>query len=400
MNMSRLLKWLIIGSMGLIFTAEVGIGQVSSTNDSPRSAAVALEKQGRLSEAEAAWQAIAKTHPGNAEAYAHLGLLEAHQEHYKEAVPFYRKALALNPKMPELRLNLGLAFFKAGDLRSSVAIFEPLLQAVPKGSPEALRLTTLIGLADYGMGAYDAAIRPLKKATAADPQNLPFRLMLAHSCLWSKQYQCVLDVYREILTLNPESAEADMLAGEAYDEMKNEAGAIAQFQAAVKSDSKTPNVHFGYGYLLWRLLKFNEAENEFKSELRNNPEHPLALTYLADAEIHLNRTNEAASYLQHAIQIDPSIALAHLDMGAVYRGQGRNDDALRELKAAESLSPDDPTIHWQIARLYKAMGQKTEAQVEFEKTQHLQNAQDQSLREKLNQLEAKSAGKNADIERK
>ena len=114
------------------------------------------------------------------------------------------------------------------------------------------------------MGEYAAAIPYLKQAAAADPDNLPFRLSLAQSCLRTKQYQCVLDVYREILTLNAESAEADMLAGEAYDELKNDAEALAEFQAAVKAGPKTPDVHFGYGYLLWRMLKFDEAEKAFQ----------------------------------------------------------------------------------------------------------------------------------------
>src|SRR5581483_11814347 len=70
-------------------------------------------------------------------------------------------------------------------------------------------------MAHYGMGDYLVAIPYLKQAAKMDPQSLPLRLTLAHSCLWSKQYQCVMDVYKEILALNAESAEADMLAGEA-----------------------------------------------------------------------------------------------------------------------------------------------------------------------------------------
>ena len=257
---------------------------------------------------------------------------------------------------------------------------------------------TLIGLAHYGMGEYAAAVPYLKQATAADPGNLPFRLSLAQSCLRSKQYQCVLDVYREILTLNAESAEADMLAGEAYDELKNDAGAIAEFQAAVKADPKTPDVHFGYGYLLWRVLKFDEAEKAFRSELANNPEHPLALAYLGDTEIRLHRSDEAVPYLEHAVRIQPSIAIAHLDLGIIYEGQGRKDDAVRELKTAERLSPDDPSIHWRLGRFYQSMGQKAEAKAEFDKTRNMQQAKEQSLREQMHQVEAKPAAQNADIE--
>jgi Flp pilus assembly protein TadD len=45
-------------------------------------------------------------------------------------------------------------------------------------------------------------------------------------------------VYKEILALNADSAEADMLAGEALDEKGDDAGAIEQFRAAAKADPK------------------------------------------------------------------------------------------------------------------------------------------------------------------
>ena len=46
-----------------------------------------LEQQGKNVDAEAAWRLVLKTHPASGEAYAHLGLLEARQQNYKEAVP-------------------------------------------------------------------------------------------------------------------------------------------------------------------------------------------------------------------------------------------------------------------------------------------------------------------------
>ncbi len=376
------------------------LGQQAPAGESQRQSALAFEQEGKVAEAEARWRALVSSQPNDAEAYAHLGLLEARQEHYKEAIVLYRKALSLNAQMPNLRLNLGLSYFKTGNLRAAIEIFAPLLKSEPRSSPDALRLVTLIGLAYYGMAEYAAAVPYLKQATAADPGNLPFRLTLAQSCLRSKQYQCVLDVYREILTLNAESAEADMLAGEAYDELKNDAGAIAQFQAAVKADPAMPDVHFGYGYLLWRVLKFDEAEKAFQSELANNPEHPLALAYLGDTEIRLNRSDEAVPYLEHAVRIQPAVAIAHLDLGIIYEGQGRKDDAVRELKTAERLNPDDPSIHWRLGRFYQSMGRKGEAKAEFDKTRNMQQAKEQSLREQMHQVETKPARQNVDLEAK
>jgi tetratricopeptide (TPR) repeat protein len=350
---------------------------------------MALEQQGNVAGAESAWRTVLKDHPADAEAFAHLGFLEARQEHYKEAVPLYRKALALNPGMPGLRLNMGLSEFKAGELKGAVQTFEVLLKKTPPTSPEHLRIATLAGLAHYGVGDYAAAVPYLKEATAADPQNLPFRLTLAQSCLWSREYQCVLDVYHEITTLNAESAEADMLAGEALDEMKDKPAAVEQFRAAVKADPKMPNAHFGLGYLLWGLLKFDEAAIEFQAELANNLDHAQALTYLADSRIQLGSPEGAQPLLERAIRIDPRIEQAHLDLGTLYSNDNRRDDALRELKKAEELNPNDQTVHWRLARFYKAMGKTAEANAEFAKTKSLQKAADQSVFSKLHQAQDK-----------
>jgi len=374
--------------LGLSLAMSAARSQTAAGEDT-RQKAFALEQHGNNAEAETAWRAVLKDHPADSEAFAHLGFLEAHQEHYKDAVMLYRKALALNPSMPGLRLNLGLALFKGGELKDAIRNFEILLRTEPKSSPEALRLTTLIGLAHYGLGEYAAAIPYLKQATAADPQNLPFRLTLAQSCLSSKQYQCVLDVYHEIVTLNADSAEADMLAGEALDEMQDKPGAAAQFRAAVKADPKEPNVHFGLGYLLWGLLQFDEAAKELQAEIDNNPDHAQALTYLADCDIQLGHPEAAPPLLEKAIRIDPRIELAHLDLGIIYSDADRRQDALRELKVAEKLNPEDQNVHWRLGRFYKSMGRNEEAKVEFDKTRSLQKASDQSVFTKLHQAQAK-----------
>ena len=88
--MRRKLGSLLAGSIGLAIAASVGFGHAASTQENRRSAALALEQQGRLSAADT-WQAIAKTDPNNAEAYAHLGLLQAREEHYKQAIGLYQQ---------------------------------------------------------------------------------------------------------------------------------------------------------------------------------------------------------------------------------------------------------------------------------------------------------------------
>jgi len=365
----------------LAFSVSICVAQSPGTHE--RDTAFALEQQGNNAEAEVAWRSILKALPADAEAYAHLGFLEARQEHYKQAVPFYRKALALSPTMPGLRMNLGLALFKAGELKEAIQTFAALLKSEPADSPEAQRAVALLGIARYGIGDYAAAVPDLKAAAAGDPQNLEFRLLLAHSCLALRQFQCVLDVYHEILTLNAESAEADMLAGEALDEIHEHAAAIEQFRAAVKADPKEPNVHFGLGYLLWTQNQFEEAAQEFQAELAIVPDHAQALAFLADADLQINHPADAEPLIRRALKIDPRIGRAHLDQGILFADSGRKEDAIRELKQAAQLMPEDANPHWRLARLYQAMGDKAQANLEFQKTRNLHKAESDTIMSKL-----------------
>jgi len=344
-----------------------------------RDAAISLEREGKTVDAEAAWSALAKALPSNPEPLAHMGLLEARQEHYAKAIALYRKALALDPKMPGLRLNLGLALFKDGQYKDAIEIFDPLLKAQPSSSPEIDRLSILIGMSYYGLGEYAQAIPYLKQAASHDAQNLPLRLTLAHSCLLTKQYQCVLDAYHEILALNAESAEADMLVGEALDEMKDSTGAIREFRAAIQVNPKEPNVHFGLGYLLWTLNQYPEAAREFQAELDNDPDLIQALLYLADCEIQMQQMQAAEPVLTKALKLNPTSSMGHLDLGIVYVETDRKDDAMRELRMATKLAPQDVAAHFRLAQLYRSMGKAAEAKAEFDKAKSINKATDRAL---------------------
>lgn len=340
--------------------------------------AATLEQQGKAAEAEDAWKTVSKAQPVNPLPFAHLGLLEARQEHYPQAIAFYRKALALSPSLPGLRLNLGLAYFKNGEYKSAIEIFAPLLKAA-SNADETQRLTVLIGMSYYGLGAYAAANPYLKDASEHDEQNLPLLLTLAHSCLYSNQYPCVLDAFHRMVALNANSAEAEMLVGEALDEMKDTTGATREFRAAVKANPKEPNVHFGLGYLLWMQGQTEEAAQEFQAELDNDPEHTQAMLYLADSYIQMNHMPEALPLLKKVVALNPKSAKAHLDLGIVYADAGQNETALNELKTAIALKPDEVTAHYRLGRIYRSMGKTAEAKAEFEKSKSLNQAADDAL---------------------
>ncbi|HXS77314.1 MAG TPA: tetratricopeptide repeat protein [Terracidiphilus sp.] len=351
--------------------------------DPTRQRALELEREGNVAEAETAWEAASKANPRNPEPYAHLALLKARQEDFKAAIPLYRKALELDPNVSAVRLNLGLALFKSEQMKDAIVEFKILKKQLRPDSPEAQRVDILLGMAHYGLAQYAEAVPYLKQAAQHDQQNLPLLLSLAHSCLWSKQLPCVMDTYHQILSLNAESAEADMLAGEALDEMKDNEGSTKMFRAAVAANPKEPNVHFGLGYLLWTQKQYPEALQQFQAELENDPNHAQSLVYLGDCYLQLNNSAAAVAPLKKGFALDHSIWLASLDLGIIDSDAGRNDDALRELKEAARLKPDDVNVHWRLGRLLRTMGRKQEAQLEFDAAKNLNKAADEDLYKKI-----------------
>jgi tetratricopeptide (TPR) repeat protein len=342
-------------------------------------AAVSLERQGKTVEAEDAWKALSKAQPANPLPFAHLGLLEARQEHYTQAIAFYRKAMVLSPALPGLQLNLGLAYFKDGDYQKAIASFAPLHKAAAPETDDAQRLTVLLGMSHYGLGEYAAAVPFLKDASEHDAQNLPLLLTLAHSCLLSSQYPCVLDAFHKMVALNANSAEAEMLEGEALDEMKDTLGATREFRAAVQANPKEPNVHFGLGYLLWTQGQTQEAAQQFQAELDNDPEHTQAMLYLADSDIQMGHMDAALPLLEKLVKLNPKSAMGHMDLGIVYADASRNSEALAEFKTAIALKPDDVNAHYRLGRLYRTMGKTAEAKAEFDKSKGLNQAADERL---------------------
>jgi tetratricopeptide (TPR) repeat protein len=358
-----------------------------------RADAIALERQGQNAEAEEIWQSIAAVDPANSEAFAHLGLLEAKKDNYPAAIENYQKAMALRPAMPGLQSNLGLAYFKANQYTAAIRCFRGALEKEKPDSPAAHRLLLLLGMAHYGMGDYFVSIPYLRRAADGEPQSLPLRLTLARSCLWSKQYDCVTAVYREILALNADSAEAAMIAGEALDEKGDDAGAAERFRAAAKADPKRPNVHFGLGYLLWKQKHFAEAAREFRAELENDATQFLSRAYLGDSLVELNDFDAARPELDNAASesADPSaLAMVHRDLGILYAAAGQKEKAVSELLKAIALDPADMSSHSRLAKVYQSMGKKEAAKAEFVTASAINRQNSRPLTQEIGQAGANS----------
>jgi len=203
----------------------------------------------------------------------------------------------------------------------------------------------------------------------------------------SKQYQCVLDVHEQILALKGESAEADMLAAQAFDQMGNNVAAEKQLRAVAQINPREPNVHFGLGYLLWKQSQWSDAAQEFQLELDGDPKHKISRIYLADAWVQQGEFGKAQSELEDLVSNDQSEPPVHRDLGIIYANAGRNDDAIRELRLAVKLDPDDPETHSEIAKVLRATGKTNEESAKSTSIKSLPPRKPPSLQEMIDSIQ-------------
>ena len=334
-----------------------------------------LAQAGSLEAAIRSWKLALKQNPDNLEALSNLGMDEFRLGDYRAAAIAYGKAVKLDPQATSVRMNLGVSLFKATQFKQAATVFAEM----GKQQPDNERLIILAGMSYYGAKEYAKAVPYLREAANEQPKNVALRLPLANSCLWAKQYQCVLTVYKQILALNGNSAQADMLAGEALSAEDQASGAIRQFRDAVKANPKEPEVHFGLGYLLWTQGDYPEAEKEFRAELVNDPTDAKSLTYLGDTLLHLHQPQLARKALVEALRLNPSSELAYVDLGALDTAAGNRQLAVNDYKRAIAIDPKNTTPYWKLGRLEVSMGYRQEAQADFAKLSKLHQQANQQL---------------------
>lgn len=92
--------------------------------------------------------------------------------------------------------------------------------------------------------------------------------------------------------------------------------------------------------------RIEEAERIYRQVLRNNPRNVDALRLLALLALRVDRSDDAETLLQRAIEIAPDFLLALLDLGRLRKEQDRYEEALECFDRVIALEPSQPQAHF------------------------------------------------------
>ena len=314
--------------------------------------AQSLQQAGKLDEAIADYRLILKTYPDVAPVRSDLGAALAGEGRYQEAIVEYERALQLQP-LPQIRLNLALAYYKADKLELAV----DNLKKVHEQMPDDLRAAMLLADCYLRQGQNKDVIEVLDPLQAAHGDDMGLIYMLGTALVRDGQLARGQVIINRILK-DGDSAESRLLLGTTELAVHQPQAAVADLQKAIELDPKLVSAHSIYGRALMEAANPDEAQKAFRAELSINPNDFDSNLYLGVFLKDEQRYDEALPYLQHALEVRPGDPGAQYQIAAVHLAKGDFSDAQRELEELVKASPDFLEAHVSLATLYYRLKRK------------------------------------------
>lgn len=241
------------------------------------------------------WGNILAMAPGKARAHNNYGVeLSQNLGKFSEAIPYFKRAIAMDPKYPDPCNNLAVAYAHLGLLDEAIEALKAGLQINPL-YPEgynnlasfflqkrefdkakamltnALRLRPYYGKAFFNLGRVHLEEGNTQEAyncfkqccTKADLDNEIGFAAYGKLALMNEKFDEALFAYRKLLELDPRNQEGMIGIAAAYLSLKQYPEAIQAYIQLVSLYPENAAARFGLGESYFQSNQFNEALSQF-----------------------------------------------------------------------------------------------------------------------------------------
>jgi len=321
-------------------------------------------------------------------------------EYATQAIEYYKKAYALDPKSPVIGERLAEMYWKAQRVHEAEAEAQGLLKRDPN-DVQTRRLLGHIYLRSLGESngngqseALTRAVEQFKEVVKLDPADTESALWLARLYRLQNRHEQAEGVLRGILKSDPDNEagveqltqllldqgkSADAVAllesvtgktssptlldllGDAYTQTKDLAKAETAYRKAVEIDPSEVSHQRGLGQTLLSEEKYPEALKVYQRLADLMPDDSDVYLRIAQIYRELHQLDKAEETLTKARQFAPGSLDVMYNEAMLYQAQGRNEDAIRVLSDAvtgvKNQSEVLPTRRRTLAVLYQQLGQ-------------------------------------------
>ena len=286
-------------------------------------------------------------------AFAHfqLGYAYTALKRGDEARAEYERAIALDAKMPEAYLNLGILLLDKQEYAAAVAPLSKAVELLPAQS----RPRSLLAIAQDRSGDKEGAGRSFESVLHLDPNDFAANQYLGDLDLRSGKPGEAERRFRHALEIRPDTREAlQGLAQSLETQNKPEAAdAYRKYLTVVPDDigARARLIH-----LLVAAQKYDAALAELDRAGAGKPPSLDSLRMRADIQIAQNKLSDAVATLQQAITLAPRDAQLTGGLGRIYLQKRDFPAAERELKTALQLDPNNLVYMKDLSSTYYLAG--------------------------------------------
>jgi tetratricopeptide (TPR) repeat protein len=335
------------------------------------------------------FRAALKIDPDNAEAHANLGAIAFFHGDCAAAMQDLRAALASAPALenargliaiceknmgrPQARADLESAFEKLKDPKMRVQVGVQLADLYYRSGdldrtlPVVQQLVTLepdnADLLFFAQRIYsEMADETMNKLALLAPDSARMQQLIAERLVNGGDLNGAIEHYRKALAEDPRLPGMHFELAEAILEGSNgpaaQTQALAELDAAVKSEGDNPQIECAYGRIAALQGKFDDALAHYRRAYRMDPGNGEAQFGLGKTLADQNQPGEALKYLRMAVETDPMNAAAHYRLARVCGQLHLEDEERKQMKLFEEVRAAKD----RVAKLYREMNRRPEPQ--------------------------------------
>jgi len=315
--------------------------------DAVLKSAIESQQRGDYPSAIREYRSLLELRPDNVEAKVNLGAALAHVGQFDEAISLYESALPFVVFKNPVWLNLGLAYFKKGDMVKAHGQFENLHQREPNNAQVAI----LLADTDVKLGSAQAAADMLGPLENANSSNSDFEYELGLAMMKAGHRREGLPRLEAAGRMG-QSADAYMFAGATLLDLDDYENARRDLEQALRLNPQLPGLYTLVGMARDKTGDQKDAEPAFREGIHENPDDFNANLYLGALLFKQRKVDEAKIYLDRAVKVKPSDLMARYESAVLKTSSGEYQAAAQELEGVVKDDPDWLEPHVELASVY------------------------------------------------
>jgi serine/threonine protein kinase/Tfp pilus assembly protein PilF len=284
----------------------------------------------------------------------------------EEAERSSRKALEVDPQLPEAHRSLGRVFMFQKKTEDAIREFEKAIHLRPNFY-DACRT---LGWIYEELRNYDEAIRWAQKTLEIKPLDKEALVLLGITHYDQRQYDKALDVFLKATDVAPDYSTAFYYIGSTYLRQGKFDLALERFQKCIDSGCD-PNVYLDSGWIYLLQGDYENSIRFFQKSIDSGFFNFLAYYFQGVVHRQVNQKEKSLECFKKSIQLcseqlknDPQNPYLHTTLGLAYLASEDELKADEQIKISHELAPENGAILYDIARFY-ALKKEEQKALEF-----------------------------------